>query len=56
MIYKLKFKSSKRKFESKLEIKCQIKGQNSTDDFNELVLVNKLYESMFREYFLQEQL
>ena len=29
---------------------------NAPEDYNQLVIVNKLYESMFREYFLQEQL
>ncbi len=36
--------------------KIKIKGRNNPHDYNEMVLVNKLYESMFREYFLQEQL
>ncbi|CAF0782220.1 unnamed protein product [Brachionus calyciflorus] len=34
----------------------EIKSRGATQDYNEMVLVNKLYESMFREYFLQEQL
>ncbi|RNA11089.1 SOGA2, partial [Brachionus plicatilis] len=34
----------------------EIKNREHTHDLNELVLVNQLYESMFREYFLQEQL
>jgi hypothetical protein len=34
----------------------KVKGRSNPQDYNEMILVNKLYESMFREYFLQEQL
>lgn len=37
-------------------IELKIKNRVVPSDNTELVLVNGLYESMFREYFMQEQL